>query len=96
MKKNQKGYINRSKLPSPESYYLNRGFMLQGTAEWKKTKCPFHDDTRPSLCINLKQGGCFRCHACGACGGDIIDFHMRWRNLTFTQAVKELGAWEVK
>jgi hypothetical protein len=96
MKKLRQGYLNRSKLPTSESYFSKRGFVLEGRSDWKKTKCPFHDDFRPSLCINLKQGGRFKCHACGASGRDIIAFHQKHRDMSFIEAVKDLGAWEVK
>ena len=51
--------------------------------------CPFHDDTRPSLSINMEKGW-YRCHACGAKGGGITKFHMTRYSLTFKQTIKEL------
>lgn len=37
--------------------------------------CPFHDDRRPSLCVNVRTGW-YRCSstACGANGGHIVGF----------------------
>ncbi|MGH7807505.1 MAG: DNA primase, partial [Thermodesulfobacteriota bacterium] len=51
--------------------------------------CPFHDDRNPSLHVN-EEKGVFHCFACGA-GGDIFGFMMRYNNLTFPEAVKELA-----
>lgn len=51
--------------------------------------CPFHDDKNPSLHVN-EEKGVFHCFACGA-GGDIFGFIMRYNNLTFPEAVKELA-----
>jgi DNA primase len=54
--------------------------LMQGAVE-KQTKrgveirlrCPFHDDTTPSLSINAEAGK-FHCFGCNAKGGDIFDF----------------------
>ncbi len=51
--------------------------------------CPFHDDSNPSLHVS-EEKGVFHCFACGA-GGDIFGFMMRYNNLTFPEAVKELA-----
>jgi DNA primase len=40
-----------------------------------KVLCPFHDETKPSLSINLAQG-VFHCFGCGA-SGSVIDFVLR-------------------
>lgn len=51
--------------------------------------CPFHDDHRPSLCVNpVKQ--IFKCFACGA-GGDVFKFLQMHENLTFPQAIERLA-----
>lgn len=51
--------------------------------------CPFHDDKKPSLHVN-EEKGVFHCFACGA-GGDMFGFLMRYNNITFPEAVKELA-----
>ncbi len=43
---------------------------LQGDGEQRKGLCPFHDDTKPSLNVNVTKN-VFKCHACGS-GGNII------------------------
>ncbi|MHC4625252.1 MAG: CHC2 zinc finger domain-containing protein, partial [Planctomycetota bacterium] len=47
--------------------------------------CPFHDDHRPSMCVNpVKQ--IFKCFACGA-GGSVFTFVQMRENLSFGQAL---------
>jgi len=51
--------------------------------------CPFHDDHRPSLCVNpAKQ--IFKCFACGA-GGSVFTFVQMRENLTFPRAIERLA-----
>ena len=51
--------------------------------------CPFHDDSKPSLNVNLSKQ-IFKCFACGA-GGDVIKFIMLREQLTFPEAVRLLA-----
>lgn len=51
--------------------------------------CPFHDDTNPSLSINLKTG-LFNCFACEA-KGDVFAFYQRRHGCDFKTALNELG-----
>ncbi|HEX3035767.1 MAG TPA: DNA primase, partial [Thermodesulfobacteriota bacterium] len=51
--------------------------------------CPFHDEKTPSFNVN-EEKGVFHCFGCGA-GGDIFGFMMRYNNLTFSEALKELA-----
>lgn len=80
-------------LPSPAEYFRAQGLKLSGGGEWKSARCPFHDDSNPSLRIRLDSGG-FKCMSCGAHGGDIVDFHAQRWNLTFTAAARDLNAWD--
>ncbi len=52
--------------------------------------CPFHSETTPSFVVTPEREMwyCF-----GACkeGGDVIAFLMKWENITFYEALKELG-----
>lgn len=46
-------------------------------------RCPFHEDSRPSLRINSsKNGGVWRCDPCDA-GGDVFAFVEKHRGLDF-------------
>jgi DNA primase catalytic core len=51
-------------------------------------KCPFHDDTTPSLIVTPAKN-LFHCLGCGA-GGTVIDFIMRHDGLSFRHAVEVL------
>lgn len=85
--------FRRDRLPSPEIYYAGKDARLIGRGEWRSARCPFHDDTRPSLRVNVRSGG-FRCMVCGAHGGDVLAFHMQLTGLPFIEAAKALGVWE--
>src|SRR2546421_9849576 len=54
--------------------------LMQGTVEKPskhgpelRLRCPFHEDSTPSLSINAETGK-FHCFGCHAKGGDIFDF----------------------
>jgi DNA primase len=50
--------------------------------------CPFHSDSKPSMHINDTKK-MFKCFACDA-AGDAIGFVMKYRNLDFIDALKEI------
>jgi len=50
--------------------------------------CPFHHDTKPSMNINDNKK-MFKCFACNA-SGDSISFVMKFKNLDFIEAMKEI------
>lgn len=54
-----------------------------------KARCPFHDDTSPSLSISDDKGF-FHCFPCGA-HGDAFDWLERTRGLSFAQAAQALA-----
>ena len=69
--------------------------FIQGFVSLKKSGknhiglCPFHDDKNPSMQVNDEKGF-FHCFSCGA-GGDIFGFLMRYNNIGFPEALKELA-----
>lgn len=74
----------------PEDYYEKR------FPEWTRhvianVKCCFHEDSKPSLAVNLRGGGA-RCHAstCGVSIGNIIHFESRRLGVSEKQAAKKL------
>jgi hypothetical protein len=83
----------RDLLPDPLEYYTKHLHALRVKGEWTTARCPFHHDKNPSFSINLVHGG-YNCHACGAKGGDVLDFHRRLTGMGFIDAAKALNAWE--
>jgi len=59
--------------------------------KWQSVKCPFHEDSEPSLRILLPDGG-FNCLGCGESGGTVIDLVMKLHNLDFPTAINHLAA----
>jgi CHC2 zinc finger len=53
--------------------------------------CPFHDDRRPSLCVNLESGW-YKCHSssCGETGSNIVGFVGRLLGLEYAEARRHL------
>jgi DNA primase len=51
--------------------------------------CPFHDDHRPSLNVNVTKQ-IFKCFSCGA-GGDVFKFVQMRESLSFSQAIERLA-----
>lgn len=94
MKKRHHSF-NRESLPDPLNFYRIYFPRLNTAREWTSALCPFHGDKQPSLSINLRTGG-FLCHACGARGGNVLDFYKLRFGVDFVEAAKILGAWEEK
>ena len=46
-----------------------------------KGKCPFHNDSRPSLSVEPNKQ-CWRCFTCDI-GGNVFEFVIRYENLDF-------------
>jgi len=51
--------------------------------------CPFHGEKTPSFTVNPARGF-FHCFGCGS-GGDALAFVMRYQNLSFWEAIKQLA-----
>ncbi len=51
--------------------------------------CPFHDDHKPSMNVTDDRKY-FKCFACGE-GGNAIDFVMKFKNMEFVDALKEIS-----
>jgi len=52
--------------------------------------CPFHSEKTPSFTVSQEKQ-LFHCFGCGE-GGNVFSFLMKIENLSFVEAVKELGA----
>lgn len=86
--------FDRTRLPAARDYFRQHGPMpkrVNGEG-WGLVRCVFHDDHMPSLSLNIETGG-YRCLACNASGGGVLDFHMARHGMTFEQAARDLGAW---
>ena len=88
----KKRKFNRAKLPHPITFYRNLSIDLKGIGVWRMAKCPFHQDTKPSMSINTIHGG-FICHACGQ-SGDMLSFYMNFKQVDFISACNLLELWE--
>jgi len=68
---------------------LGLGEPVRRGREWA-VLCPLHDDTRPSLTLDVDRGlwYCFPCSE----GGDGIELLQRVRGCSFAEAVRELAA----
>lgn len=51
--------------------------------------CPFHQDNNPSFHVSAQKQIC-KCYVCGT-GGDVLNFYMKYHNLSFPTAIAELG-----
>jgi DNA primase len=90
--------FNRSSLPMP-IVALQRLGIKPGKANrggfWI-LPCPFHKDGKeknPSLHLQQVEGY-YRCHACGAKGGDVLALYRAITGKSFRDAARELGAWK--
>jgi hypothetical protein len=87
--------FHKEMLPSPGVFYRQEfGQRLRRSSRqgWAVVPCVFHQpDRHPSLNVNLVHGG-FLCFACGARGGDVVDFVQLRDGLSFRAAAAALGA----
>ena len=51
--------------------------------------CPFHSEETPSFSVGIDKQ-IFHCFGCGS-GGNVFSFIVKYENVTFTEAVKQLG-----
>jgi len=54
-----------------------------------KALCPFHQEKTPSFIVNAERQ-VFHCFGCGV-GGDVFSFLMKYENLTFPEALRQLA-----
>ncbi len=73
----------------PISRVIGRTVKLRKSGAGLVGLCPFHEEKSPSF--HVRDGvGRFKCFGCDA-GGDVFEFLMRLRSITFGEAVRELA-----
>ncbi len=70
--------------------YIGSFITLKKNGRNFKAICPFHSEKTPSFVISPERQ---IWHCFGACndGGDVVKFLMKWENITFIEALKELA-----
>lgn len=84
--------IDKSKLPSPDQYFLGqfKGAKISGKS--LRLPCPIHKGNGPNLSVD-RESGLWQCFTCNARGGDVVDFEMQWHKVGFVRAASNFGAW---
>lgn len=80
--------ISRLARDIPIAEFIGQYVTLQPVASGFVGLCPFHRDKVPSFGINV-PGNYWHCFA-GCGGGNVVNFWMRWRGITYRQATTEL------
>lgn len=68
---------------------LKEEITLKAQGNYYVAKCPFHDEKTPSFKLK-KTDTHFKCFGCGA-SGDVIDFIVKHKSLSFQDAVKYIA-----
>lgn len=75
-------------------YEQELGMELRFRNGWAQAGlCPFHEDHRAGS-FHVSDRGGFKCFACGARGGDVIDFISKRDEIPFAQALLKIATQE--
>lgn len=83
--------FDRTRLPTWPDYAASEGLALVGRGKWRNVLCDFHDDTKPSMRVNVESGG-WICMSCRTKGADVLDHYMQKHGISFVAAARVLGA----
>lgn len=72
-----------------KTYYEGQLGKINWNGKEGTARCPFHDDTKPSLSVNAETGS-YCCHGCRK-KGSIFHFQKEKYGLSFSEALKELA-----
>jgi len=70
--------------------YVGRFVALKKSGRNFKGLCPFHQEKSPSFVVSPDRQ-IWHCFGTCGVGGDVISFLMKWENLTFYEALRELA-----
>lgn len=85
--------FDRASMPQTVDLLRDIGFKFRERAgKWRTTTCEFHDDSSPSMRVNV-ESGCWCCMSCGAKGGDAVAYMMARTGSDFVTCAKALGCW---
>ncbi|MDR0991390.1 MAG: DNA primase [Ruminococcus sp.] len=82
-------FINELKSRCRIEDIMGRSVALKRSGREMICLCPFHAERTPSCSVNVTEQY-FHCFGCGA-GGDVITFLMRYENLEYIEALRELA-----
>ena len=85
----QKDAVQRVKDASQIVDIIGECVSLKRAGANMKGLCPFHAEKTPSFMVNPARQS-FHCFGCGE-GGDVFSFMMKYYNLTFPEALKQLA-----
>ena len=86
--------FNRARYPDPVAYYEKIfGRLRFDSAGWAQVHCCFHGPDREES-LSLNRNGGFNCFACGAKGGDIVEFEHLRTGRDRRAIAQGWGAWE--
>lgn len=72
-----------------EQALADHGVKVSGAGDEKTGKCPFHEDGKPSFCVNFSKGA-WKCQA-GCGGGSVVDFLALMRKESPVKVFSELA-----
>jgi putative DNA primase/helicase len=84
------GQLDRGAIPQRDDYAARFGLALIGRGKNVMGPCGVHGGTDSA---SFHADGPWQCFACGAKGGDMLDYHRQVHGISLPAAARELGAW---